>query len=165
MASYYDPTNISDPLTALKSMETKILEDMARVYGMDSSTAMRLAKFGQDTRAGFMDQIKQTGYFVDESGDINFAPWISEHAATGAQTLPFQAIEKAMRRLSKDSAAMQQVENAQNFLNTSLGWFNDIWRPATLMRASYTQRNVFEGLIRAMAYQNSLVPLTCLHGL
>ncbi len=160
MASYYDPTNISDPLTALKSMETQILQDMARVYGMDSSTAMRLAKFGQDTRAGFMDQIKQTGYFVDESGDINFAPWISEHAATGAQTLPFQAIEKAMRRLSKDSAAMQQVRDAQSFVNTSLGWFNDIWRPVTLMRASYTQRNVFEGMIRAMAYQNSLVPLT-----
>jgi len=160
LAAFYDPRQISDPLTALKALETQILQDMARVYGMDGSTALRLAKFGQDTRAGFMDQIKQTGYFVDESGDINFAPWISEHAASGAQTLPFQAIEKAMRRLSKDSRAMGHIQDAQNFANTSLQWFNDIWRPATLMRASYTQRNVFEGLIRAMAYQNSLIPLT-----
>lgn len=170
LTSFYDPRSMDDPLTALKTLETSVMEDLARAYGMDAATALRMAKFGQDTRAGFMDQIKQTGYFADETGDINYAPWIAENAANGAQSLPFQAIEKGLRRVSKTPGGMAKLEGAGSFVNTGFQWFNDVWRPVTLMRASYTQRNVFEGLLRAMAYQNSLVPLTwparaVLHGM
>ena len=48
---------------------------------------------------------------------------------------------------------------AKSFLKGSYFAFDAVWRPATLLRLAYPQRNVIEGEIRAALYNNSLLEI------
>ena len=51
------------------------------------------------------------------------------------------------------------IRKTKNFLKASYFFFDSIWRPATLLRLAYPQRNIIEGEIRTALYNNSLLEI------
>lgn len=152
----------ADPFKVLLDIEAKISEDLATLYNVDSTRLGDIVRTGSKFREQHMESIKTRGYWVDEAGDRHYAPWLEIHAANGTYMQNFQALEKALKKqIRKDGGRTLQAtwDVSSHLAASAYNLFNDFWRPATLMRLSYTQRNVFEGMIRAMAYNASLAPL------
>jgi hypothetical protein len=151
-----------DPYKALLDIEAKVADDLGTLYNQPADRLADVVRTGKKFREQHMDNIRTRGYWVDEAGERHYAPWLEIHAANGTYMQNFQAMEKALKKqVGKDGgAALRATWDVSSHLAASAYQvFNDFWRPATLMRLSYTQRNVFEGMIRAMAYNASLAPL------
>jgi len=153
----------ADSYKAMLDVEDAVTADLAMVYGQPSDKLQLVAKRGKQLRDVYLEQIRKNGYFVDEAGDVHHAPWLEIHSANGTYMQNFIELEKILRKEVKNdggSRLRSSWDIGQNLASSGYELFNNFWRPATLMRLSYTQRNVFEGMIRAMAYQASLAPLT-----
>lgn len=161
-AALNDPTK--DSMKALENVEAAMASDLALAYGIEAEKLIPYVKSAGKIRDRTMQQIRSRGYFVDpDTGDIEMVPYLKSHLMNGTYMLNFQNMEKTLRKLT----AKDGGKRLQTMLNVGGHYaaqgdrlFQNVWRPLALMRASYTQRNVFEGLGRAMAYTASLAPLT-----
>ena len=159
-----------DSMKALMDVEQEVLNDLRMVYGFTSKESSKqfdeqLARMNR-YRATDIEQIRKTGMIVD-GGTEHWVPYLETHLANGTYMHNFQALEKVLRKSELDALTKGipgRVERAMtvpsHYAGSLYDLFNDLWRPATLLRLSYTQRNVFEGMMRAAAYQASLAPLT-----
>jgi len=115
-------------------------------------------------RAAQLELISKRGYFVDpEDGTIQTVGYLDSQLANGTYMQNWHELEKILKQTyAKDNG--QTLKAKMSMAGEAAGGaydlFNNFWRPATLMRLSYTQRNIFEGTVRAMAYSASLAPLT-----
>ena len=153
----------ADPYKALLDIEDAITSDLALLYNQNPERLSQIVGRGKTLRNQHMDNIRTRGYWVDENGDKNHVPWLEVHSANGTYMQNFVEFEKILKREAKRDGGSRLTSAWDITSNTAAGaynLFNNFWRPATLMRLSYTQRNVFEGMIRAMAYTGSLAPLT-----
>ena len=153
----------ADPYKALLDIEDTITNDLSLFYNQDPERLAQIVGRGKTLRNQHMDNIRTRGYWVDENGDKNHVPWLEVHSANGTYMQNFVEFEKILKREAKRDGGSRLTSAWDISSNTAAGaynLFNNFWRPATLMRLSYTQRNVFEGMIRAMAYTGSLAPLT-----
>lgn len=162
-----------DSYEAIRVFEREVFDDMSRFYGVESKTPegtdnvrelLALTQRRRDTViANSLRKDPDDAYSVNEYGDLEYNPWLEVHAANGTFVLNFEELAKAFADVRADSTkatAWQTLGNAGvDAFNRTYETFNNLWRPATLLRASYTQRNVFEGTIRAIAYTHSLKPL------
>lgn len=161
-AALNDPNK--DSLVALENVETALTSDLALAYGVEAEKLIPYIKSAGKIRDRTIQQIRSRGYFVDpDTGDIEMVPYLKSHLMNGTYMLNFQNMEKTLRQLT----AKDGGKRLQTMLNVGGHYaaqgdrlFQNVWRPLALMRLSYTQRNVFEGLGRAMAYTASLAPLT-----
>ena len=163
-----DPSK--DSYKALLDVEEKVMDDLRLVYGYQSKTAedtfQGVLRQANRNRAADLDRLRRTGTVVD-SGEIHYVPYLETHLANGTYMQNFQSLEQMLRRDSLQaqgkgapSRLMKQMEIPAHLAGSAYETFNNLWRPATLLRLSYTQRNVFEGMVRAMAYSASLAPLS-----
>lgn len=147
---------------ALDEIERQITHDISAWHKIDKSTADSVLRMSQGKREGLVDSIKRDGYWVDESGAVNQSPWLETHLQNGTYMLNFKAFEKRAR-LWDDTKYVKAADTLKQSIgdkaSNAYDFFNDLWRPAVLMRLGYTQRNVTEGLFRASAFQFSLAPL------
>ena len=158
---------ISDPradnFMVLQEIEMEIARDMARLYNLSDKGIEAIMKLGNRDRVANLNMIKK-GTFVDPvDATVHHIPLGPEQLANSTYMQNFQAMEKLLKTTSSDETAMR---NMRKVLEMPAHWgkegyklFNDVWRPATLMRISYTTRNNLDGLVRAMAYNGSLAPL------
>lgn len=159
-----------DPLEALKEIERRVGDDFAEVYfpSVLNTEGKKLVQEaiskGDRLRDKTLTELRQRGYFVDpDTGSIQYAPYLKSQLANGTYMQNWHEMEKALRRLQRREHHQRLGDAASVAADYTLmadNLFQTFWRPLTLMRASYTQRNVFEGMIRSMAYQASLAPLT-----
>ena len=163
LASLNDPA--ADAYEAVRVFEREIFADMQSFYGLDGPVDELLKKM-QSQRDSWMARHQRDAdgaYGITEDGGLEFNPWLEVHAANGTFVLNFDELAKAFRKVASEDAQRLQWDAMKGMtvqaFNDIYGTFNNLWRPATLLRASYTQRNVFEGTIRAMAYTHSLRPL------
>ena len=148
---------------ALDEIEDRITNDIAAWHGLSKGTAQDVLRMSKNKRDQLVEQIRKTGYWIDETtGDVNQSPWLETHLQNGTYMLNFKAFEKRAR-LWDDSPYAKGADTLKQSIgdkaSNAYDFFNELWRPAVLMRLGYTQRNVTEGLFRASAFQFSLDPL------
>lgn len=147
---------------ALDEIERQVTHDIAAWHKIDKETAKSVLRISQGKRESLVESIRRDGYWVDEAGGINQSPWLETHLQNGTYMLNFKAFEKRARLWDEKKyvkAADTMKQSIGSKASNAYDFFNDLWRPAVLMRLGYTQRNVTEGLFRASAFQFSLAPL------
>lgn len=148
---------------ALDSIEEEISRDIAAWHGMSRNTAQDVLLTAQGKREELIESIRKEGYWI-EPGETtpNKSPWLETQLQQGTYMLNFKKFEERAR-LFDESGITKKADEARQFAQEKAGnayeFFNEVWRPAVLMRLGYTQRNVAEGLIRASAFQFSLAPI------
>jgi len=152
-----------DSLVVLKEIEADIGKDLASAYGVDEASMKKLLDNANVNRGKDLEAIKAQAYFVDaDDGAIQHIAYLESQLANGTYMLNFGELEKIIIKQMKidGGAAMKRALDVPLHLAAGgYAMFNNFWRPATLLRLSYTQRNVFEGMIRAMAFSGSLAPM------
>ena len=152
-----------DSLNALQDVEAMIMDDYALLYGHNLKAMKDVLARANKNRAQDLELMRTRGYFVDEDKTVHYVPYLETHLANGTYMQNFQALEKILKEDAVKTGGQRiraTLETPMHLAGSAYGVFNDFWRPATLMRFSYTQRNVFEGMVRAMAYSASLAPLS-----
>lgn len=145
----------------IDGLEKSISSDMAAWYKMDPSDMKNVTRKASTERDRLIDTIKNRNYWIDEDGHQNKAPFLEAHLQEGTYLLNFRAIEREIEH-HLITGRMKQLKEMKAYgsdraLNV-YQMFNEVWRPATLLRLGYTQRNVTEGLIRATAFMFSTHP-------
>lgn len=169
-----------DGYEAVRVFERMVAEDIMRFYGLadelpegtDAATAAQaVIKRAQSQRDEIFEKLRNKNsddkWWTDPEGGIEYSPFLEAQAANGTMVVNFDELQKAMKKIGLDTSMQTKWRQSMTIgtdvgveaFNKLYGTFNNLWRPATLLRASYTQRNVFEGSIRAMAYTHSLRPL------
>lgn len=152
-----------DSFSVVKEIETEIAKDYAAAYGQSKGSFANMLRRADRMRESTQEQIRTAGYFADAKGDVQAMPYAQTALANGTYMHNWHALESILdREVSSGGAAKlaRMLEAPAHYANSGMQLFESFWRPATLLRLSYTQRNVFEGMIRSMAYQASLAPLT-----
>lgn len=156
---------------AVNKIQEQMFRDIAAWHGLPEEAARALyVRASQATKKLKEDfSVKERAFWV-EGNRINKAPWLESQIANGDIMINMRAFEhraaksaadpdmQNLRSLVMKESATVQVFAAEN-LSQFYGYFNDIWRPAVLLRLGYTQRNVLEGLFRATAFTFSLDPV------
>jgi hypothetical protein len=152
-----------DTQKVLLDIEQDIMRDYAAVYGVSDKFLQDIWTTANRKREQNLALIRERGYFVDpESGDIQMVPYLDAQLANGTYMQNFRALETELKRHALGANREQFLAKIQipaNLAGSAYNLFNNFWRPLTLMRLAYTQRNIFEGTLRAMAYSASLSPL------
>jgi len=152
-----------DPLKAILEIESQIASDLGKAYGFTDDQVKNMMLRANKGREGVVELVRQRGFYIDPvDGTRHYSPYLMSQLANGTFMHNFQAIEAMMRRESMRDGGKRMgewMDNIGGLAGGAYDTFNSLWRPAVLMRMSYTQRNVFEGMVRAMAYQASLAPL------
>lgn len=159
-AAVSDPR--ADNFMVLQDIELEIAKDMARLHNLSAQGMERIMTIGNRNRVANLNMVKK-GTFVDPvDATVHHIPLGPEQLANSTYMQNFQAMEKLLKETSLDPSAMRNMARAleapAKFSATTYKVFNDVWRPATLLRISYTTRNNLDGLVRAMAYNGSLAP-------
>lgn len=163
---FYEALNnpTEDAKTVLDEIEQQMMDDYAAAYGLDNTMMQEQLKVANKHRAATMETMRTRGYFVDpDTGELHFIPYLDPHLANGTYMQNFHELEKILKaHYSKDGmkSLKASLETPAHLAGGAYSTFNTFWRPATLLRLSYTQRNIFEGTLRAMAYSASLAPLS-----
>ena len=146
---------------ALDKLEREIAKDISAWNGIDRGTADQILQTAQSKRDAIVESIKKEGFWVDEDKTVNKSPWLETQLQQGTYTMNWKAFEKRAR-LYDETGWVKKADNASQMtgdkLKNGYEFFNELWRPAVLMRLGYTQRNVTEGLLRSSAFQFSLAP-------
>lgn len=152
-----------DALQALKAIEEDLMDQFALAYNIEPGNMKNMLQYADKQRESTLELIRKQAYFVDpQNGSMQHVPYLDSQLANGTYLHNWQALEKILiDNMKKDGgeSLRRAFEVPAQLAGSAYGVFNDFWRPATLLRLSYTQRNVFEGMIRAMAFSGSLAPL------
>ena len=152
-----------DAKQVLDEIEMDVTRDYAAAYGVSDDFMQNLWSTANKRREQNLDLIRKRGYFVDpETGTIQFVPYLDAQLANGTYMQNWGELEKILKReVAKDGGERLRAKMAlpADAAGSAYNMFNNFWRPLTLMRLSYTQRNILEGTFRAMAYSSSLAPL------
>lgn len=156
----------ADTKRAVDKIEEQIKRDIAAWHGIDRKLMDTVMASANNKRDKLIESIKNRGYWVETSEDgkssVQASPYLESQLQNGTFMHNWRAVEKAAR-LYDEKAWVQAADRAAQFgaekFNAAYNIFNDIWRPAVLMRLGYTQRNVAEGLFRSSAFLFSLEPL------
>ena len=144
---------------ALKRMEEQIVEDIGHYYDFHPDVVRGIYKQVDSSRQALRKQITETGFWTEGKVD-NRAPYLETHLQDAEIMAPWRAIERKVYRTRKDDSTFSALaDTGKQWTADTYGAFQDLWRPATLLRLGYTQRNVAEGLFRASAFQFSLMPI------
>lgn len=148
---------------ALWSVEEEIMKDFEKAYNLPAGKMKNVLDRANKRRSMDLDMIRVGGYFLDDEGTRNYVPWLETHLANGTYMHNFHELEKILHKeYARDggSSLLARMDMPLELAGSAYDMFNSLWRPATLLRLSYTQRNVVEGMVRAMAFQASLAPLS-----
>jgi len=173
----------------LDGVERRIMDDIAMYHGLPEAEFKLVFQKATMERAKVLKDIKERKFFVEEvpgkGGGKEIiehkVPYLESQLENGTYLINFGEFSRLARKRGKQiengspavtntnlvtlaedpiksatatgrNTVTQSVLNAYNF-------YNNLWRPATLLRLGYVQRNAAEGLFRATAYTESLLPL------
>jgi hypothetical protein len=173
----------------LDGLEKRIIDDIGKYYNLPKSEVDSAFRIASAERTKVIRDIKERQFFVEKipTADGGFeivhhkVPFLESQLQQGTYLLNFQAFAKIAKNRSKElqkgatpltegqmasitddtiqtaavSGRSALSQNLLSFYNS----YNNFWRPVTLLRLGYTQRNAAEGLFRAAAYTDSLLPL------
>lgn len=162
-------SGINDPKVnnydLFQEIEKAIIMDFASAYTLNPAKVQELFMRGDRQRTQILDLVKDKGYWVDPTdGVIHEVPYAQTSLASGTYMHNFQAFENELKKFSREAGGLAKLQHMleipTHLAASAYSTFDSVWRPATLLRVSYTSRNLTENLIRAAAYQVSLAPLS-----
>lgn len=151
-------------------LEETITNDISMYYGLTRKEADDILNNARDSRTKILREIKDKKFWVEKDADgktiIHKAPYIESQLENGTYMLNFTVMEREIRQFAdKAKKGMvdrlldtDSVEDATLKAANLYSAFNNLWRPAVLLRLGYTQRNVAEGTFRSSAYLSSIAP-------
>ena len=166
-AEFYKSMNGGDAPGVLARIENDILEEMMTFYGFSSTPIKEIAALARKNKNANLESVSKLGYFTareagEEAPTVQTVAFLESQMQTGTYLMNFKEFEKVLQKKlasANGNTWRTVINNTGNIATGGYQIFNSLWRPATLLRLSYTQRNVFEGMLRAMAYEASLAPL------
>ena len=169
-AEFYQSMNGGDAPGVLARIENDILAEMMTFYGFSSTPIKEITALARKNKNANLDSVSKLGYFTArEAGEKNptvqTVAFLESQMQTGTYLMNFKEFEKVLQKKLASAngntwrTVINNTGNIPSKVTSGYEIFNSLWRPATLLRLSYTQRNVFEGMLRAMAYEASLAPL------
>jgi hypothetical protein len=155
---------LADNFQVLQQIEFDIANDFAKLHNLNPSAIEGVMKQGNRDRVAHLDMLRKEAKFVDPvDGSVSYIPVGPEQLANSTYMQNFQAMEKILKKSERTPGGLENVrstlENAGYYGAQGYKLFNDMWRPATLLRISYMNRNILDGVVRSMAYSGSLAPL------
>jgi hypothetical protein len=149
---------------ALARVEDAMFNEISAWHGISKSAAESLKRKAMSRRDQLVSDLRDpnVGFWIDESGKQNRAPWLESQIQNGTYMLNYRAFNR-LAKMYDESGLLKTLDTGREWIgeNARAGYnlFNEMWRPATLLRLGYTQRNVAEGLFRATAYTFSIDPI------
>ena len=167
---YYQSMNGGDPSSVLEKIEKTILTEMLEFYGFSNTPIAEITAIARKNKNANLESVKKLGYFTakeagEENPTVQTVAFLESQMQTGTYMMNFKEFEKVLQKKLASAngntwrTVINNTGNIPSKATAGYEIFNSLWRPATLLRLSYTQRNVFEGMLRAMAYEASLAPL------
>ena len=166
MDAVHDTTAGADAAAlVLAQVEDAIFSDISAWHGIPKTVAKELQNKALNQRETVLNGLRRKSdeaFWIDENQVKNKAPWLESQIQNGTYMLNYRAFNR-LARLNDESGALRTLDSAGQFVGKNAKFaydlFNEMWRPAVLLRLGYTQRNVAEGLFRSTAYTFSLDPL------
>ena len=123
-----------------------------------ATTLSDMIKWELDQRRNSVLEHYRTKLFAYSDGEWVFTdPTLSSQLG---DAMPMLDIKLYQQFAAGELATLfSGVYKAKSFLKASYYAFDSVWRPATLLRFAYPQRNVIEGEIRTALYNNSLLEI------
>jgi len=123
-----------------------------------ATTLSDMIKWEIDQRRNNVLEHYRTKLFAYNDGEWVFTdPTLSSQLGDAMPMLDIKLYQQfAKTELATFASGLYR---AKNFLKASYFAFDAVWRPATLLRLAYPQRNVIEGEIRTALYNNSLLEI------
>lgn len=150
----------------MNDLEDEIKRDLIDFYNLNEDEISKILNQGRKSADETANNIRERKFYIDEKGNENAVPYLETHLQNAVIALPWRAIEKRVMRnirhaTSNDLRKNVRIagETATDYTANIYSGFQDLWRPAVLLRLGYTQRNVAEGLFRSSAFQFSLAPV------
>ena len=148
-----------DAAKLLTSIENEVKTDLGQWYDYPQAALDAVFSEINKQREALKEQIVETGFWVEGKTE-NKVPYLETHLQDAEIAPNWRAVEKQMIRSKKADSTIRRVGGSVAKSTTDVyAGFQEVWRPATLLRLGYTQRNVAEGLFRASAFQFSLMPI------
>ena len=102
------------------------------------------------------------GYWVDEHGKVVMVPVLDSQLEYSHPMLDIRLVEQAFNEASGEQLRNEiswiralgemGAKSVSDTIATGYTVFDRLWRPATLLRLGYTQRNTVEAWLRSIAY-------------
>lgn len=150
-----------DAKRAIDMIEEQVMNDIGAWNGMDAITVRQVYQQTAGKRDELVESIRNNGYWV-ENGTVESSPWLETHLQNSTYLIPLEDFERKARLWVQTGWQKKLEESGYGLidkLDSAYSVFNDLWRPATLLRLGYPQRNVAEGVMRATAFEFSLDPV------
>jgi hypothetical protein len=159
-----DTAGQSDTRKLIESLEDQLAEEIALYHGIDPELMGQLHYWQNGKLTKVASDIKEKGYWIDEKGSKNYAPFLESQLQSMSFMKNWRKIDEMVSHMSRDNSSLTRtVDGVVDFTKENFsianGLIQDFWRPAVLLRAGYTQRNVAEGVFRSAAFQWSLMPV------
>lgn len=162
-------TNVDDQAhmqKVLMGIEQEVFTDIAMANDIPADLVRQLMSKFNSERERLRTQIIDQNYWgeIDPSGKISMskAAWLESQLQNGMYMMDFGQAERLASSKAADGLRgtfLTSRDYAMEKLGNGYEIFNELWRPAVLLRLGYTQRNVTEGVFRSAAYLSSLAPL------
>jgi hypothetical protein len=123
-----------------------------------ATTLSDMIKYELDQRRNSVLEHYRTKLFAYSDGEWVFTdPVLSSQLGDAMPMLDIKLYQEFAA--SELKTFVSGFYKAKSFLKASYFAFDAVWRPATLLRFAYPQRNVIEGEIRTALYNNSLLEI------
>jgi hypothetical protein len=160
IARYGEAVTAEEKAYVLHNMERDVLGQIAKRHLPDdpeaTTYAEKLYKDFQRARTTAQDFYKEKGYAIDEENKVIKSPWADSQMAESFPLMDFRLMDNLLARdktiLRAHYGARVRVARVGgswigNATSNALGVFNQVWKPAVLLRLGYTVRNVGESQI------------------
>jgi hypothetical protein len=123
-----------------------------------ATTLSDIIKWELDQRRNSVLEHYRTKLFAYSDGEWIFTdPTLSSQLGDAMPMLDIKLYQQFAK--SELATFTSGLYKAKSFLQGAYFAFDAVWRPATLLRFAYPQRNVIEGEIRTALYNNSLLEI------
>ena len=123
-----------------------------------ATTLSDMIKYELDQRRNSVLEHYRTKLFAYSDGEWVFTdPTLSSQLGDAMPMLDIKLYQQFAA--SELATLFSGFYKAKSFSKASYYAFDSVWRPATLLRFAYPQRNVIEGEIRTALYNNSLLEI------
>jgi len=175
-----------DVTLAMKQFEDSISRELSLFYNLDEDVMDHIMQRARLSMANVAEQIKDPNrqFFAENNipesvTNLAKAPFLESQLLEGGYIVPFDHLEDILINLNKgnidkgtlagmsDSNMQMLVDRSsytpKGFIGEKAVSANEIfqsfWRPAVLLRLGYPMRNVTEGTVRSMIFNQSLAPM------
>jgi len=143
---------------AAVTLREQIAHDLAKHHGLTDDQATEFYKLYKSKEMDAQRKYLESGdnYWIEPNGDIVHVPQLESQLANSVTMPDFKLMDRA---LAAQGQGMGAWRSGLDFAKRADRTFQELWRPAVLLRVGYAQRNVADGYLRSMAFLGSVTKM------